>query len=200
MSAIALAALVQTGWCADGGVAELAGAKIAAVQQPPAEGFRMTPEVSAVRSRLPSNGPTALSSDGSRTLSELAGVDYKLWTSHGRVGVGVGVGTLGYVTPRPDGRVDGPVALSGAAPSVSVGLRYHVTKESTVYADASGVRGLGAEASGNYVNTKVGMEWKPAQRTLGFEHGALGMQLDSGYRLALKPSHGGLGLYLRGKF
>jgi hypothetical protein len=62
------------------------------------------------------------------------------------------------------------------------------------------VRGLGAEVPGNYVNTKVGMEWKPAKRTLGFEHGAVGMQLDSGYRLALKPRHGGLGLYLRGQF
>jgi hypothetical protein len=35
---------------------------------------------------------------------------------------------------------------------------------------------------------------------LGFDHGAIGMQLDSGYRLSLKPRHGGLGLYLRGQF
>jgi hypothetical protein len=200
VSAITLAAAVQPGLCADSAVAELAGAKLAAVQQPAADGFRITPEVNAVRSRLPSNGPTGLSSDGSRTLSELAGVDYKLWMSHGRAGVGVGVGTVGYVTPRPDGRIEGPVALSGASPTVSVGMRYRMTQESTVYADASGVRGLGTEAPANYVNTKVGMEWKPAKRTLGFDHGAIGMQLDSGYRLSLKPRHGGLGLYLRGQF
>lgn len=200
VSAIALAAAVQPGMCVEAAVADRTGTKIAAMQQRPVDGLVAAPEVSVVRTRLPSDGPTALSSDGSRTLSELAGVDYRLWMSHGRAGVGVGIGTLGYVTTQPNGRMEGPVALKGALPTVSVGMRYRMTQESTIYADASGVRGLGADTSANYVATKIGMEWKPAKRALGFDHGAIGVQLDSGYRLSLKPRHGGLGLYLRGQF
>jgi len=195
---LALAAS-QAGWCADGDVAGIVTDNVAQAQQRTTDRMSLTPEVSTVRTLLPSNGPTALTSDG-RTLSELAGVNYRVWMSHGRAGVGVGVGTLGYVTSRPDGRTDGPVTLTGASPTLSVGLRYRVTPDSTVYADASGVRNLGTDAPANYVNTKVGMEWKPAKRSLGFDHGAIGMTLDSGYKLSLKPRHGGLGVYLRGQF
>ncbi len=189
----------QAVWCADGEVAAIVGENVSMVQQRTTDRMALTPEVSTVHSHLPSNGPVALTSDG-RTMSELAGVNYRVWMSHGRAGVGVGVGTLGYIAPRPDGRIDGPVALTGASPTVSVGLRYRVTPDSTVYADASGVRNLGTDSPANYVNTKVGMEWKPAKRKLGFDHGAIGMTLDSGYKLSLKPRHGGLGLYLRGQF
>ena len=133
-------------------------------------------------------------------MSELAGMTYKVWMSRGRADLGVGVGTLGYVIARPDGRIEGPVSLSGASPTVSVGLRYRMTTRSAVYADASGVHGLGADPSANYVNTKVGMEWKPAKQTFGVDHGAIGMHFDSGYRLSVKARHGGLGVYLRGDF
>jgi len=201
VSAFALALTSgQAAWCADGGVAGVVGDNVALAQQQGTAGkLDVPPEVSTLRARLPSNGPLGQTSDG-RTLSEIAGVNYQVWMSHGRAGVGVGVGTLGYVTPRPDGRIEGPVALTGASPTVSVGLRYRVTRDSTVYAGASGVHNLGTEAPANYVNTKVGMEWKPAKRSFGFDHGAIGMTLDSGYKLSLKPRHGGLGVYLRGQF
>ena len=200
VSALILAlAASQAGWCADGNVAGIVSDNVALAPQRPADNVAVTPEVSAVRAHLPSTGPVALTSDG-RTMSELAGVNYRVGMSRGRAGVGVGVGTLGYITPRPDGRIDGPVALTGASPTVSVGLRYRVTPDSTVYADASGVRNLGTDTPANYVNTKVGMEWKPAKRSFGFDHGAIGMTLDSGYKLSLKPRHGGLGVYLRGQF
>lgn len=201
VSAIALAlAAVQPGMCADR-VTDVIGAGLSNGVQAAAAttATTVTPEVSAVRTHLPSNGPTGFTADG-RALSELAGVNYRLWVSHGRAGVGVGVGTIGYVTPRPDGRVEGPLALTGTSPMVSVGLRYRLSHESTVFADASGVHGLGTEPNANYLNTKLGMEWKPAKRAFGFDHGAIGMQLDSGYKLSLKARHGGLGLYLRGQF
>jgi hypothetical protein len=201
VSALVLAlAASQGAWCADGNVAGMVSENVAAMaQKGSSDKLAVTPEVSTLRAHVSSNGPVGLTTDG-RTLSELAGVNYRVWMSHGRAGVGVGVGTLGYITPRPDGRIEGPVALTGASPTVSVGLRYRVTPDSTVYADASGVRNLGTEAPANYVNTKVGMEWKPAKRSLGFDHGAIGMTLDSGYKLSLKPRHGGLGVYLRGQF
>jgi len=192
---------IEQGVCADTGssVAAIMGDSIATARQRRSDSLAMTPELSTVRTRLAPTGPAPLTSDG-RPLSELAGVNYKLWLSRGRTDWGVGVGTLGYIVPRPDGRIEGPVALAGASPMLSVGLRYRVTPESAVYADASGARGIGVDPNANYVNTKVGMEWKPAKQTLGFEHGAIGMHFDSGYRLALKARHGGLGLFLRGQF
>ena len=165
----------------------------------PADAVSVKPELSATQTRL---APTTVAplGAGGRPMSDLAGVNYRLWMSHGRTDLGVGVGTLGYVQPRADGRVEGAMSLVDAAPTLSLGLRYRVTPESAVFADASGTRGLGTDTSNGYVNAKVGLEWKPAKPRFGFEHGAVGMHLDSGYGLALKARHGGLGLYLRGQF
>lgn len=192
---------VQQGLCADSGstISGIVSENVAIAQRRQLDKFTLTPEVSSVRARFTPEGPSQLTPDG-HPLSELAGINYKLWMSHGRADVGVGMGTLGHVVPQPDGRVEGPVALAGASPTLSVGIRYRVTPRSAVYADASGAHGLGIDQSANYVNTKVGMEWKPAKNTFGFEHGAIGMHFDSGYRLSLKPRRGGLGLYLRGQF
>ncbi|HJV61918.1 MAG TPA: hypothetical protein VJ743_13295 [Albitalea sp.] len=133
-------------------------------------------------------------------MSELAGVDYRLWMGRGRTQFGVGVGSLGAVAPSSDPHGAAALALVGASPALTLGVRHHLTAESTVYADAYGTRTLAGEPHAGYVNAKVGVEWKPAKPRFGFEHGALGIHLDSGYRLALKAHHGGLGLYLRGQF
>jgi len=41
------------------------------------------------------------------------------------------------------------------------------------------------------------VEWRLAKSTLGFEHGALGLQLQPSQDLSLKVRHGGPKLYLR---
>jgi hypothetical protein len=92
------------------------------------------------------------------------------------------------------------VTLTGATPTVSVGMRYRMSPESAFFADAFGARTLPPDTSGAYVSTKVGMEWKPAKSTFGFDQGALGIHFDSGYRLSLKARHDGLKVYLRGQF
>jgi hypothetical protein len=160
--------------------------------------WSLTPQVDATRTRLTPPGAPAVTPDG-RQMTELAGVNYRLWVSRGPAAMGVGVGTLGYVRPPLDGRPE-PVSLTGTAPTFSVGLRYRTSMHSAVYADALGTRGLGPETDGLYVNTKVGMEWKPAKNTFGFDHGTIGVHFDSGYRLSLRPRKGGLGVYLRGQF
>ncbi|WP_280152963.1 hypothetical protein [Piscinibacter sp. XHJ-5] len=160
--------------------------------------WSVAPEVDATRSRLTPPGAPALTSDG-RQMTELAGVNYRLWLSRGPAAMGVGVGTLGYVRPPSEG-IGAPVTLTGAAPTLSVGLRYRTSMHSAVYADALGARGLPPDGEGYYVNTKVGMEWKPAKSTLGFDHGTIGVHFDSGYRLSVRPRKGGLGVYLRGQF
>jgi hypothetical protein len=170
-----------------------------AAQPARTEGLALTPEVSTIRTRLTSGAGAPTGPDG-RPMSELAGVNYRVWVTRGRTDLGVGVGTVGYVQPGPDGRIEGPLSLAGSSPTVSVGLRYRVTPHSAVYADASGARGLGLEPNAGYVNTKVGLEWKPAKTRFGFDSGALGVRFDSGYRLTMKARSGGLAMYLKGQF
>lgn len=177
-------------------IAEQAAEAVAAMRHAPV----LTPEVSAVRTRLGTTMVPALQLPDGRAATDLAGVDYRLWMTRGRAGIGVGVGTLGYVQPSSDLRADGPVSLTGSTPTLSVGLRMRMTPEASVYADATGARGLGADPDAGFVNTKVGVEWKPAKSRFGFEGGRLALQLDSGYKLSLRARKGGIGVYLRGQF
>ncbi len=50
------------------------------------------------------------------------------------------------------------------------------------------------------MGTRVGLEWMPAKSNFGLAQGALGLQLESGYRLSLKLRRGGPTVYLRGQF
>lgn len=147
-------------------------------------------ELNAVNSRLQ---PAAA---GDARAAELAGINARLWITQGRADVGVGLGSLGYVLPPRDGLR----TVAGAVPTVSIGMRYRMSPQHLLYADASRVRGLGLDPTATVVSTKLGVEWKPARSTLGFEHGAIGMQLDSGFRLSLKSRRGGPALYLRNSF
>lgn len=156
-------------------------------------------EVTVTRSRMLARPASQPLLDG-RASNDLAGVSYRIWRSHGRADVGVGIGTLGYLVPAGNGRTDGTQALVGAVPAVSLGVRLRVSDEHAVFADAYRARGLGAGPVGIDYGTKVGVEWRPAKSTLGLEHGALGMQLESGYKLSLKVRHGGPSLYLRSQF
>jgi hypothetical protein len=185
---------------ADVTIAEQVSDAVASVQQSPDRTATLAPEVSAVRTRLGSTMVPAMQMPDGRVATDLAGVDYRLWMNRGRAGIGVGIGTLGYVQPSTDGRIDGPVHLTGAAPTLSVGVRMRMSPESSVYADATGARGFRADPDARFVNTKVGVEWKPAKSRFGFEGGRLALQLDSGYRLSLRARKGGVGVYLRGQF
>ena len=99
--------------------------------------------------------------------------------------------------PRPSHpRLNAP--SPAAAPTVA--LRYRLTDRHLVYADLAGQRGVLPEPLGTPATNKVGMEWTPAKKTLGFEHGALGVQLDSGVKLALKTRRGGPVVYLKSNF
>lgn len=148
-------------------------------------------EVQAVNRHV----PAAASADG-RTGPEMAGINYRLWITQGRADVGVGLGSLGYVLPTGEGHR----TVVGAVPTVSIGMRYRMSAQHLLFADASGARGLGGDPAATQVTTKLGLEWKPARSSLGFERGALGMQLDSGMRLSLKSRRGGPALYLRNTF
>ena len=153
-------------------------------------------EVTTVRSHLLTSAAPLAGQEG-RTSDELAGLHYRVWLTRGRADVGIGLGTLGFVLAPS---IDGPRALVGARPVVTLGLRYRMSDQHQLFADASGARGLGADPAAAYVATRVGLEWKPAKSSIGLAHGALGVQLDSGYRLSLKVRHGKPALYLRTQF
>lgn len=158
------------------------------------------PRVTAERTRLIGADAVAIGTDG-RALTELSGVSYRWWLSRGRSDVGVGVGALGRVIAPPPGIVDGGTGLAGSVPTVTVGWRYRVSNDSVVFADASGARGLGANGTGNFVNTKLGAEWKSPVSRFGLDkRGHLGIRLDSGYRMSLRLRKSGVGVYVRGQF
>lgn len=135
-----------------------------------------------------------------RGTLQLAGVDLRLWMGIGRASFGAGVGTLGYLSPFDHGHADGPMAVTGAMPSVSFGVRYRLSDQQLLYADASRARSLGSHRAATLVTTNIGVEWKPSRPKFGFERGAFGIQLDSGYRLSVKVRQGRPVLYLRGQF
>lgn len=137
-----------------------------------------------------------------RLPSEMADVSFRVWASSGRVDASRSA--LGFLVPlieaRADGRPAQPQALAAGATAVALGLRYRLSGEHALFADAARVRGLGAGLAGVDVGAKVGVEWQPAKSTFGLEHGALGMQMAAGYKISLKVRHGGPSVYLRSKF
>lgn len=89
---------------------------------------------------------------------------------------------------------------AGAVPTASIAMHYRISDRHVLFANAAQAGGLGANPATNDISTKLGVEWKPSRSTLGFEHGAIGVQLDSGFRLSLKSRRGGPVLYLRNSF
>ena len=161
----------------------------------PAEAAWRAPLVTTERSFVPPGSAAPLDPSG-RPYTDMSGITVRWWSRHGRSNLGVGIGTVGFVLPTPDGAVP----LRNALPTVTVGVRYVVSGETAVYADATSARDLLANAAPGLYNTKVGMEWQPAKSRFGFEGRSLGIQLQSGYRMSLRVKRGGFGIYFRGNF
>ncbi len=162
-------------------------------------------EVTALRDglRSPWSSPVLLPV-GARMPSELVLANPHIRRPIGRADIGQGARASAGRSLAGDGRAGAAAgaAQAGAAlaPVLSIGGRLRVTGEPLSVADAYRARGLGAGPVGPGRGTRFGVEWRPAKATLGLEHGAIGMQLESGYRLSLKVRHGRPSLYLRGRF
>jgi len=160
-----------------------------------AEAASRAPRVTTERSFVLPGSAAPLDPSG-RPYTDMSGVTVRLWSRHGRSNLGLGVGTVGFVAPSPDGAMP----LRSALATVTVGVRYAVSGETAVYADATSARDLIANAAPGLYNTKVGMEWQPAKSRFGFEGRSFGIQLQSGYRMSFRLKSGGLGIYFRGNF
>jgi hypothetical protein len=141
--------------------------------------------------------------------ARLSGVSYRLWMSRGRADLGIGIGTMALTalplgaTPSaaPASAMESRTVLLSSAPSLSLGLRYRASPRSTVFADASGTRGLGLNSGDTYVG-KVGVEWKPASfaSRWNISYGGIGWRLNADSRMTLRIRSGGIGLYMRSQF
>ena len=141
--------------------------------------------------------------------ARLSDISYRFWVSRGRADVGVGVGTLALTalplgaapSAAPNGTLDNSTILLASAPSLSVGMRYRASPQSTLFADASGTRSLGLNSGDTYLG-KVGIEWKPASFTSRWNiaYGGIGWRLSADSRMTLRIRGGGLGLYMRSQF
>jgi hypothetical protein len=159
------------------------------------------PTFTLERARWPAGAPSsvvALDAAG-RPLADAAGFSYRWWLRRGRADVGIGLGAIGRVVAPVE--ASGEATLAYAASTLTLGLRYQLTERSILYADASGARRGQGEAGADLFATKLGVEWAGRSRSrLGFDKGAFGLLLDSGYRMSLRIRHGGLGIYVRGQF
>ncbi len=118
------------------------------------------------------------------------------------LGVRVSAGRSSATDRRAGAATSVAQAGVGFAPALSLARRVRVTDERALFADAYRARGErdGGGPAGPGRASKLGVEWSPAKATFGLEHGAVGMQLESGYRLSVKVRHGRPSLYLRGRF
>ena len=128
---------------------------------------------------------------------------YRWWLSSGRADLGLGLGTIAYVS-RPTGSVPGLVAdgssnVIASATVLTLGLRYRTSERSAVFADAAGLRGSGL-GGGEAVVGKVGVEFKLARSSWHIAYGGLGLRLAGDTRMTLRVRRGGLGLYMHSSF
>lgn len=121
---------------------------------------------------------------------------WRWWLRRGPAQFGFGVGAVG----RPAG-LPGETApsIAWSASTLTLGLRWRLGTRSMLYADASDARP--ADRGGDLYATRLGVEWAGRSPSrFGFDKGAFGLRLDSGYRMSLRLRHGGLALYLRSQF
>jgi hypothetical protein len=164
-------------------------------------GVRLSYEIIDERGRNPPSATPRVRLDG-RAPGDWTGASLRLWLSSGRASVGVGIGITASDDrlPSAGGDGDGSNAVARQKLNLTLGMRYRMSKEHAIFADASGAHRAGTDSGNAQDTAKVGVEWKPAKAKFGFERGALGLRLDSGYRLTLRARRGGAGLYLRGQF
>ena len=135
--------------------------------------------------------------------TDLTELSYRRWVSRGRADVGWGIGSV-LLVDRPTGLLPGRYGdaagvTTGAGTMLMLGLRYRTGAQSSIYADAAQVRGLGLDGEDRVVG-KVGIEFKVAQSNWKISYGGLGFRLAGDARMTVKLRHGGLGIYMRSTF
>ena len=136
--------------------------------------------------------------------TEMSAVEVQHWVNRGNAGVGAGVGSVAIVD-RPTGMMPGRFSDGGTVSSavtgatMMFGLRYRTTRESSVYASATRLSGLGL-SSDDRVVSKVGVEFKAKQSNFKIDYGVLGMRFAGDTRMTLKLRRSGVAIGMRRSF
>jgi hypothetical protein len=130
----------------------------------------------------------------------LARVDDQLALSRNLSNLRTGIVAAGDLPNPANGRGALKSAPGAAMLPLSLIVRRRVPVEQSMAVDASGAGRPFVDPALVYHPDKVGLEWQPARSTIGLDHGALGLSLDSGYKLSIKSRRGGPMVYVRGKF
>ncbi len=129
-------------------------------------------------------------------------VDYRWWAGNQRFAFGAGIGAVNYSFAAPTAGIAPDPArpfTQVVGPVLTLGWRMRLGS-ATLSADTST---LPMPPSDDLFQSQVprgSVPWKTTQRRLGLDRGSFALQLDSGYRLSLRPRRGGLALTLRGSF
>lgn len=166
-----------------------------------AEDESLPPPEPAQVSRVELPNVATPSLPGYRT--DMTELSYRRWATRGRADVGWGIGSMLFVE-RPTGLLpgrygEGAGVTTGAGTMLMLGLRYRTGAQSSIYADAAQVRGLGLDGEDRVVG-KVGIEFKAAQSNWRISYGGLGFRLAGDARMTVKLRRGGLGIYMRSTF
>lgn len=161
--------------------------------------WRMETETDVDIETLPS-GPAGLD-QSQRPSGPLAyglrTVSHRWWVPRGRAALGLAFSSHAYDAT--------PSAMSGwtgaLPPAVSFGVRYHLTSDSRIYADAMHTPHAG---SGGGHASAVGIEFKAdAPSLLGLDSrgkASLRLQMSSGYQMSLRLRRHGLQLVWKSRF
>jgi hypothetical protein len=140
---------------------------------------------------LPTVAPAALRW---RSSAELVGDAYHFSLMRGGLDLGMSFDTATRASRPHDVRVDTQGPVISTLPSVSLGLRsVHDMPASSLLARASAGSDRASES-------RVGIQWKPAQSQVSFLREGLGMRLDSNESITMKLRKGLFGVYLQRRF
>jgi hypothetical protein len=126
------------------------------------------------------------------------------WASAGRAGIGVGLGSVMLVDAAvgspPGSSVDnGAARTTATGTTMMLGLRYRTTAESSIYADATRLGGLGL-SSDDRIISKVGVEFKAAQSNWRINYGGIGLRFAGDTRMTVRLRRSGLAIGMRKAF
>jgi len=140
---------------------------------------------------IPTVAPTA---PGWRSSAELVGDAYHFSLTRGGLDLGMSFDTATRASRPHDVRIDTQGPVISTLPSVSLGLRSgHDVPASSLLARATAGGGLASES-------RVGIQWKPAQSQVSFLREGLGMRLDSNESITMRLRKGLFGVYLQRRF
>ena len=148
----------------------------------------------ASRDAVPPESVPAAASTRWLTSAELNGHAYRFSLARGELDLGMTFDTPTRASHPQDVRIDAQGPVLSTLPSVSLGLHHaHELPASSLLARATAAAKPDSES-------RVGIQWQPAQSQVNFLREGLGMRLDSNESITMRLRKGLFGVYLQRRF